>query len=38
MTKIALIIDIHNELLRKAGRPVPDIQIDEAVNIRYIYG
>lgn len=38
MTRIALISDIHNELLRKADSLVPDIQIAQSADILVLAG
>lgn len=38
MTKIALISDLHNELHREAGWPVPDIQLKTAVDVLVLAG
>lgn len=38
MTKIALISDLHNELLREAGHAVPDIQLDVDVDVLVLAG
>ncbi len=38
MTKIALISDLHNELHREAGRPVPDLQLKTDVDVLVLAG
>jgi len=38
MTKIALISDLHNELYREEGRPVPDIQLKTEVDVLVLAG
>lgn len=38
MTKIALISDLHNELLRETGHPVPDIRLNADVDVLVLAG